>query len=249
MARQILRGLKGAWPGNALETGWERDRTGYKDPQPRLTPLGAFLRLAAWLPTRQPGQGKERFESPEQCWTFPVRGDDGVGLPRFAPLLDRQFRELLDDDATALRRLRALGLGVWGSDDDAPRLVRYLGELFSTGGVAEVHAGQFQGAYRAAWAAWAACARLGDDTVPFPPDARCYVSVLSPCWLRARGLSPLQLAGQNPRWGTGGSKVNWQAWGTGWGRGDPAAPGCRRARSGAAAGISDVAAVPGHAGA
>ena len=163
MARQILRGLKSGWPGNALETGWERDRTGYKDPQARPTPLGAFLRAAAWLPTRQPGQGKEQFESPGRCWTFPVRGDDGP--PRFAPLLDRQFRELLDDDATALRRLRALGLGVWGSDDDAPRLVRYLGELFSKGGVAEIHAAQFQSAYRAAWAA---CARLGDDAVPFP---------------------------------------------------------------------------------
>jgi hypothetical protein len=174
MARQILRGLKGAWPGDALETGWERARTGYKDTQARTTPLGAFLQAAAWLPTRQPGQGKERFEPPGRCWTFPVRGDEGVGLPRFAPLLDRQFRELLDDNATALRCLRALGLGVWGSDDDAPRLVRYLGELFSTGGVAEIHAAQFQSAYRAAWAA---CARLGDNAVPFPPDKRCYLVV------------------------------------------------------------------------
>ena len=174
MGRQILRGLKGTWPGDALETGWERDRTGYKDVQARTTPLGAFLQVAAWLPTRQSGQGKERFESPGRCWTFPVRGDEGVGPPRFAPLLDRQFRELLDDDAMALRRLRALGIGVWGSDDDAPRLVRYLGELFSKGGVAEIHATQFQSTYRAAWAA---CARRGDDAVPFPPDQRCYLVV------------------------------------------------------------------------
>ena len=57
MARQILRGLKGAWPSNALETSWERDRSGDKDPQTRPTPLRAFLRTAAWLPTQQPGHG------------------------------------------------------------------------------------------------------------------------------------------------------------------------------------------------
>jgi hypothetical protein len=172
MARQILRGLKGAWPSNALETGWERDRPGNKDAQARPTPLGVFLRVAAWLPTRLSGQGKERFESPGRCWTFPVRGDDGP--PRFTPLLDRQFRELLDDDAVAVRRLRTLGLGVWGSDDDAPRLVRYLGELFNKGGVAEIYAAQFQNTYRAAWTV---CARRGGDTVPFPPDERCYLVV------------------------------------------------------------------------
>ena len=68
----------------------------------------------------------------------------------------------------------ALGLGVWGSDADAPRLVRYLGELFSNGNVAEIHAAQFQTTYRAAWAA---CARRGDEAVPFPPDKRCYLVV------------------------------------------------------------------------
>ena len=43
-----------------------------------------------------------------------------------------------------------------------------------SGGVAEIHAAQFQSAYRAAWAA---CARRGDDAVPFPPDKRCYLVV------------------------------------------------------------------------
>ncbi|BCB86093.1 hypothetical protein [Phytohabitans suffuscus] len=43
LARQILRGLKGAWPADALVTVWERDRAGEKDPQRRWTPLGAFF--------------------------------------------------------------------------------------------------------------------------------------------------------------------------------------------------------------
>jgi tetratricopeptide (TPR) repeat protein len=71
MACQILRWLKGAWPGDALETGWERARTGYKDTQACTTPLGAFLQAAAWLPMRQPGQGKERYE--ELAQTDPGR--------------------------------------------------------------------------------------------------------------------------------------------------------------------------------
>ena len=135
MARQILRGLKGAWPNNALETSWERDRSGDKDPQTRSTPLQAFLRTAAWLPTQQPGQGGERFVPPGRCWTFPVRSDEPP--PRFAPLMTRPLRELLDDDPAALQRLRSLGLGIWSSDADAPRLVRYLGELFNDGSVTE----------------------------------------------------------------------------------------------------------------
>jgi hypothetical protein len=172
MARQILRGLKGAWPDDALETNWERDRFGDKDAQSRPTPLRAFLRTASWLPTQQPGHGGERFVPPRRCWTFPVRGDDSP--PRFAPLMTIALRELLDDDAAALRRLRSLGLGVWGLDNDAPRLVRYLGALFNTGGVTEAHAAQFQSAYRAAWAA---CTRRGDEAVPFPPDKRCFLVV------------------------------------------------------------------------
>jgi hypothetical protein len=172
MARQILRGLKGAWPSDAFETTWERDRSGYKDPRSRPTPLRAFLRTAAWLPTQRPGQGGEKFVSPRRCWTFPIRGDDAP--PGFAPLLTRPLRELLDDDPAAIQRLRSLGLGVWGSDPDAPQLVRHLGALFNTGAVTETHALRFQHAYRAAWAA---CARGGDEVVPFPPDKRCYLVV------------------------------------------------------------------------
>jgi len=172
LARQILRGLKGGWPSDAMETSWERDRSGDKDAQARPTPLRTFLRTASWLPTQRPGDGGEQWVRPRSCWTFPVRSEDVP--PRFAPLMIRPLRELLDDAPAALRQLRSLGLGVWGSDDDAPRLVRYLGALFNAGGVAEAHAGQFQNTYRAAWAA---CARRRDEATPFPRDQRCYLVV------------------------------------------------------------------------
>jgi hypothetical protein len=172
MARQILRGLMGAWPGNALWISWERDRSGDKNPQRRPTPLRAFLHTAEWLPMQLPSQGGEQFTRPGNCWSFPVRSDDVP--PKFSPLMARPLRVLIDDDPVAVQQLRSLGLGIWGSDADAPSLVRYLGELFNAGAVTETHAAQFQNSYRAAWAA---CTRLGDRAVPFPPDRRCYIVV------------------------------------------------------------------------
>ena len=47
---------------------------------------------------------------------------------------------------------------------------------------------------------------------------------------------------------TGGSRVRCWAWGTGWGRGRSAGSWRRQARPGAAAGVADVAAVPGRPG-
>ncbi|MEV5695258.1 ATP-binding protein [Micromonospora globbae] len=172
LARQILRGLKGAWPADALATVWERNRPGDKNPQKRCTPLGAFLRTVAWMPTQRPGQSGGAFATPADCWTFPVRSDDLP--PRFATLLTKPMRDLLDDDTMALRRLTELGLGVWGRDGDAPRLVRHLGALFHTGAVTEMHAAQFHNTYRAAWAA---CAGRGTEAEPFPPDTRGYLVV------------------------------------------------------------------------
>ncbi|KUL31465.1 ATP-binding protein [Actinoplanes awajinensis] len=172
LARQILRGLKGAWPADALVTTWERDRPGDKDPQRRWTPLGAFLGAVAWMPTHRPGQNGEIFAKPAGCWTFPVHGDDVP--PRFAPLLTKPLRDLIDDDPTALRRLTNLGLGVWGRDSDAPRLVRHLGSLFHQGAITETHGAQFQNTYRAAWAA---CAGRGIEAQPFPPNTRGYLVV------------------------------------------------------------------------
>ncbi|BCB86094.1 hypothetical protein Psuf_034070 [Phytohabitans suffuscus] len=94
--------------------------------------------------------------------------------PRFASLLAKPLRDLLDDDPAALRRLASLGLGVWGRDTDAPRLVRHLGALFHGGAITEAHAAQFQNTYRAAWAA---CAGLGAEAEPFPPNTRGYLVV------------------------------------------------------------------------
>jgi hypothetical protein len=53
-----------------------------------------------------------------------------------------------------------------------------------------------------------------------------------------------QLARENPRWGTGASRVSCSAWGTGWGKDDPPDPSRCRVGTSAAAGVADLAAVP-----
>jgi hypothetical protein len=170
VARQLLAGLK-QWPDEALDTGWERDRIGDKDRRLVATPLRAFLTAADWLPVQQPGTAGEEFVRPARCWTFPLRGDEVP--PRFAPLMSKRLRDLLDDDPRAFRRLRQLGLGLWGSVDDAPRLVRYLGDLVADGAVADVQVAQFRSMYRAAWAG---CVSR-PSAEPFPPDTRSHLVV------------------------------------------------------------------------
>lgn len=171
LGRQILAGLKGLWGPGALTTVWEKDRQYNKDQVGVPTPLRAFLIDTAWLPVQRPGQSSSELVRPSQCWTFPVRSDSGDnGPPRFAPLLTRRMRELLDDHPTGVAELRKLGVGVWGSAPDAARLVRHLGGLASAGAVADIHGSQFQAMYRAAWAA---CTASGQT--PFPDTARSYL--------------------------------------------------------------------------
>lgn len=172
LARQILRGLKGAWPTDALSTTWIRNRVGDKDPQGRSTPLYGFLSGTPWLPLQRPGHSREEHVLPKDCWTYPVRGDDTP--PRFAPLLAASLRNLIDDDAQAIERLRQVGVGVWGAPADAPRLVEHLGRLFHAGLVTDAHAGQFRNNYRSAWAM---TAQRGDLVEPLPTTRRSYLVV------------------------------------------------------------------------
>ena len=57
-----------------------------------------------------------------------------------------------------------------------------------------------------------------------------------------------QLARENSRWGTSTSAANCLAWAPGGGGDDPADPGRGRARPGSAAGVTDLAPVPGLPG-
>jgi len=167
LARQLVIGLK-RWPDEMFHTTWERDRSGDKDPRRVVTPLRVFLTTVDWVPVQKPGGAAERFMAPRRCWTFPLRGDETP--PRFAPLVAKRLRDLLDDDQQGLQRLWQLGLGIWGKVEDAARLVRYLGELIADDAVADVHVPQFRNMYRAAWADCATRSALE----PFPRDVRSH---------------------------------------------------------------------------
>jgi hypothetical protein len=174
LTRQVIVGLNGGWDAAALHTTWAKDRQ-YDPDHCRLgTPLRAFLVSTAWLPVQHPGKTAPVLTRPASCWTHPGRDDPSDdGPPRFAPLLARWARDLLDDDTgIGIERLRDLGLGVWGSDRDAARLVRYLGRLAARGDVADVHLPQFEATYRAAWSS---CASRGIS--PFPNTSRCHLLV------------------------------------------------------------------------
>lgn len=170
LCRQILYGLK-EWEDEVFMTTWERDRTGYRDPRRFATPLQAFLATAPWLPVQRPGQVHESFVTPAQSWTFPIRGDETP--PRFATLLSKPLRDLLDDDPQAIRRLRQLGLGVWGAREDAPRLVCHLGQLVASDEVPDLYVAQFRNLYQRAWAD---CIVVPDPR-PFPDDAASWLVV------------------------------------------------------------------------
>ncbi|HVV76272.1 MAG TPA: DUF3883 domain-containing protein [Mycobacteriales bacterium] len=147
-ARLVLAGLT-SWPEEFFTTTWERDRPGDKDPARIPTPLQAFIATADWLRVHAPGGG-ESFRTPELCWYYPIRGNDLP--PRFSPLISKDLRDLIDDDARALNRLSSVGLRQWTAPADAADLVFHLGDLLAAGDVADVHLAQFDRSNRQAWA-------------------------------------------------------------------------------------------------
>ena len=170
MCRQVVRGLK-IWKEDAYEVSWDRDRPGDKNRQSLPTPLRVFLRNAAWLPVQRPGAPQEEYVPPSRCWTFPIRGDETP--PRYAALLSKRLRDLLDDDPVAVGRLRVLGLGVWGTPEDAPKLVRHLGDLVAEDTVPDLYASQFRNTYQRTWAE---CVKRPSPQ-PFPAAETCHLIV------------------------------------------------------------------------
>ena len=148
-ARLLVAGLD-EWPEDVLHMVWERDRNGYKDPQAVATPLGVFVREGRWLPVHDPATKKDGLSAPREAWHFQAGTDSEP--PRFAPIVARQTRALLDTTPTAVRRLRAAGMGVWNSPSDADRLASHLAGLYADGQVDTAFVPHLANAYRAAWA-------------------------------------------------------------------------------------------------
>ena len=186
MCRQILRGLK-EWDDDVFQMSWDRDRPGDKNRQSVSTPFQVFLRTAQWLPMQQPGTSLEDFVTPSQCWTFPIRGDETP--PRYAALLSKRLRDLLDDEPMAIRRLRRLGLGVWGAAEDSPRLVRHLGELVAHSAIPDAYVAQFRNLYQRTWAE---CVKRSSPQ-PYPltrPPISCWTLAAPPLrWSSPRRMT------------------------------------------------------------
>lgn len=146
-ARLVIAGLA-LWDDAYFNTAWERDRNGNKDQQLVPTPLSGFLRTAEWLPVHDPGQPKNKFSKASDSWYFPIRNTD---VPRFSPLISAAFRLAVNDDATILRRLKTVGVGIWTDQQHARRLIAHLGEQLAADRLDSAQLSQFQQAYLAAW--------------------------------------------------------------------------------------------------
>ncbi|HJP59965.1 MAG TPA: hypothetical protein VJ865_08195, partial [Gemmatimonadaceae bacterium] len=174
LTRQILLGLSGAWGRSSLETVWAKDRPYDPDQLEIPTPFRAFLTTAPWVPVQRPTQSAPDFRAPgDSCWMY-ISGGDGAddGPPRFAPLVAKWFRDLVNANAQCLEVLRTLGIAVWGADRDSGRLVNYLGRLAANGQIPDVHMHQFRSVYSAAWTA---CGHAGIN--PFGDGLPAHVVV------------------------------------------------------------------------
>jgi hypothetical protein len=148
-AKLVLIGLS-TWPDNYLEMVWERDRDyGYKDPQRVPTPLGTFVRTAAWLVVDDPRTQGQRFEVPQRTWHF--RGDRDGFPPRFAPFLRRDLRTVVDDHPRTAKRLRRFGMPTWNEPDDGAHQLDHLAKLLDSGLVEANLVPALRNTYRDTW--------------------------------------------------------------------------------------------------
>ena len=146
-ARLILHGLS-HWQASRLQTTWEWDRRGPRDPRGVPTPLAAFISDAEWLPAA-PRPGATAFARPRDLWHFPL-GDEEAE-PGFAALVARPIRNDLDRQPAVLTVLRNAGIGVWDDIRHAGRLVRHLGGVAAEGKVADGQWDHFLRMYMRAW--------------------------------------------------------------------------------------------------
>lgn len=150
-ASLVLAGL-GRWPEH-LGLKWARFQARHRSAPDELvwpSPIAAFLRDAAWLPTTQPAaRSEDTFVRPDQAWYFSDAG--GEGLPHFSPLVSPSIRRALGSSPTVLDAAKQLGLGSWRDPDHAPRLLRHLASLVEGGHLTETGYLAFRNAHEDAW--------------------------------------------------------------------------------------------------
>ena len=131
-----------------------RRTSGNSDYHFGVSPLGAFLQQAAWLPV---GVADDlQWRRPTNAWHAP-RADS---LPRFVPAIERSVRDIIDGSKAVLEALAGrLGLLGWNDPSSASRRLSALGRFLSDG-VAESEYDAFRKACREAWEDWASVTPL-----------------------------------------------------------------------------------------
>lgn len=146
---RLLAASLNTWSEDYVSMVWERDRSGFKDPQSIPTPLSVFVTDGRWLTVHDPSTKQDTLTTPRDAWHFLAETD--AEPPRFVPLLSRTMRAILDASPTTVRRLRDAGMGVWNSASDADRLTCHLAGLLNKQRVDRAFLPQLSNAYRKAW--------------------------------------------------------------------------------------------------
>jgi hypothetical protein len=113
------------------------------------TPLGAFLKLAPWVPVARVGDRQSvDYVAPSDAWYCSAQSADP---PAFSPYVHHSVRAAFQDNDKALRRFREVGGHDWLAPEDAPDLVRHLTRICRDVGLQKIHHADFRAAYEHAW--------------------------------------------------------------------------------------------------
>ncbi|MGW5191740.1 sacsin N-terminal ATP-binding-like domain-containing protein [Kribbella sp. NPDC004138] len=125
-AHLVVRTLPALKPAHRVST-WKR-RQPYGTDSRIPTPLACFIDSQAWVPNQRGGE-EPAFRRPDRSWYAAI--EDQMAA-YYSPLVEARLRRTLESLPNPTSTMRAIGLRVWGSRDDAAALIDYLTELFES---------------------------------------------------------------------------------------------------------------------
>lgn len=125
-AHLVVRTLPTLRPEHRVST-WRR-RQPYGTDSRIPTPLACFIDCQHWVPNQRGGE-EPAFRKPHRSWYAAI--EDQMAA-YYSPLVEARLRRTLESLPNPKSTMRAIGLRVWASRDDAAALVDYLTELFES---------------------------------------------------------------------------------------------------------------------